>query len=156
MYWSCRGLLQRCLDRGCHDARFCDLRTLTIQILLLTRLHSNINTNQVVKTGKNCGLMWSNSHRQHFCYSLFKNAICLYLLVRIVYILYLTIFKQWNLLMYMKIWETAKCSYPYMLEHYQKWNFLKMCGPQIRLCLFTIRPIALKQLNILTTIDTFS
>jgi len=28
-----------------------------------------------------------------------------------------------------------------------------MCGPQIRLCLFTIRPIASKQLNILTKID---
>jgi len=29
-----------------------------------------------------------------------------------------------------------------------------MCGPQIRLCLFTFRPIALKQLNSLTTIVT--
>jgi len=28
-----------------------------------------------------------------------------------------------------------------------------MCGPQIRLCLFTFRPIASKQLNSLTTID---
>jgi len=31
-----------------------------------------------------------------------------------------------------------------------------MCGPQIRLCLFTFRPIALKQLNSLTTIVTLS
>jgi len=31
-----------------------------------------------------------------------------------------------------------------------------MCGPQIRLCLFTFRPIASKQLNSLTTIDTLS
>jgi len=31
-----------------------------------------------------------------------------------------------------------------------------MCGPQIRLCLFTFRPIASKQLNRLTTIDTLS
>ena len=31
-----------------------------------------------------------------------------------------------------------------------------MCGPHIRLCLFTFRPIALKQLNSLTTFDTFS
>jgi len=35
-------------------------------------------------------------------------------------------------------------------------NLLKMCGPQIRLCLFTFWPIASKQLNSLTTIDTFS
>jgi len=33
---------------------------------------------------------------------------------------------------------------------------LKMSGPQIRLCLFTFRPIASKQLKSLTTIDTFS
>ena len=31
-----------------------------------------------------------------------------------------------------------------------------MCGPQIRLCLFTFRPIASKWLNNLTTIDTLS
>jgi len=31
-----------------------------------------------------------------------------------------------------------------------------MCGPQIRLCLFTFRPIASKQLNTLTTIDAHS
>ena len=31
-----------------------------------------------------------------------------------------------------------------------------MSGPQIWLCLFTFRPIASKQLNSLTTIDTFS
>jgi len=31
-----------------------------------------------------------------------------------------------------------------------------MCGPQIRFCLFTVRLIAFKQLNSLTTIDTFS
>jgi len=31
-----------------------------------------------------------------------------------------------------------------------------MCGPQIRLCLFTFRPIASKQLNSLTTIDSLS
>jgi len=34
-------------------------------------------------------------------------------------------------------------------------NLLKMCGPQIRLCLFTFRHIA-KQLNSLTTIKTLS
>jgi len=32
-------------------------------------------------------------------------------------------------------------------------NLLKMCGPQIRLCLFTFRPIASKRLNILDYID---
>ena len=35
-------------------------------------------------------------------------------------------------------------------------HLLKMSGPQIRLCLFTFRPIASKQLNSLTTIDTLS
>jgi len=35
-------------------------------------------------------------------------------------------------------------------------NLLKMCGPQIRLCLFTFRPIASKSLNSLTTIDILS
>jgi len=35
-------------------------------------------------------------------------------------------------------------------------NLLKMCDPQIRLCLFTFRLIALKRLNSLTTIDTLS
>jgi len=34
--------------------------------------------------------------------------------------------------------------------------FLKMSGPQIWLCLFMFRPIASKELNGLTTIDTLS
>jgi len=67
----------------------------------------------------------------------------------------LIIFKQWNhtpvnmrncqieLFMHVKILQ-------------KKMNLLKMCGPQIRLCLFTFRPIASKQLNSLTTLDTFS
>jgi len=38
----------------------------------------------------------------------------------------------------------------------EKMNLLKMCGPQIRLCLFTFRLITSKQLNSLTTLDTFS
>ena len=33
-------------------------------------------------------------------------------------------------------------------------NLLKMGGPKIKLCLLTVRPIASKQLNSLTTIDT--
>jgi len=33
---------------------------------------------------------------------------------------------------------------------------LKMYGPQIRLCLFTFRPIVSKQLNSLTKIDTLT
>jgi len=36
-----------------------------------------------------------------------------------------------------------------------KMNLLKLCGPQIRLCLFTFRPMP-EQLNSLTTIDTLS
>jgi len=35
-------------------------------------------------------------------------------------------------------------------------NLLKMCGPEIQLCLFTFRPIASKQLNSLTTIIILS
>jgi len=38
----------------------------------------------------------------------------------------------------------------------EKMHLLKMCGPQIWLCLFTFRPIASKQLKGLTTIDTVS
>jgi len=38
----------------------------------------------------------------------------------------------------------------------EKMHLLKMPGPQIWLCLFTFRPIASKQLNGLTTIDTVS
>ena len=38
----------------------------------------------------------------------------------------------------------------------EKMNLLKMCGPQIQLCLFTFRPIVSKQLYSLTTIDTLS
>jgi len=38
----------------------------------------------------------------------------------------------------------------------EKVYLLKMCGPQIRLCLFTFRPIALKLLNGLSTIDSLS
>jgi len=36
----------------------------------------------------------------------------------------------------------------------EKMNLLKVCGPQIRLCLFTFRLIASKLLNSLTTINT--
>jgi len=42
------------------------------------------------------------------------------------------------------------------VNYYRKKNFLKMRGPQIQLWLFTFRPIASKQLNSLTTIDTLS
>ena len=66
----------------------------------------------------------------------------------------LTIFKQRNLLPY--IWETAKYSYSCMYNITEKMYLLKMSGPQILLCLFTFRPIASKQLNGLTTIDTLS
>jgi len=38
----------------------------------------------------------------------------------------------------------------------KKMNLLKMCGPQIRLCLFTFRPIASKQLHSLNKIDILS
>jgi len=38
----------------------------------------------------------------------------------------------------------------------EKEYLLKICGPQIRFCLFTFRPIASKQLNSLTTIDALS
>ena len=60
---------------------------------------------------------------------------------------FLSIFKQWTcqilLSMHVKILQ-------------KKMNLLKMCGPQIRLCLLTFRPIASKQFNSLTTLVTFS
>jgi len=67
----------------------------------------------------------------------------------------LTICKLWNLLAW--IWETAKYSYPCKLKYYRiKMNLLRLCGPLIRLCLYTFRPIASKQLNSLTIIVTFN
>jgi len=38
----------------------------------------------------------------------------------------------------------------------EKMHLLKMSGPQFCFCFFTFRPIASKQLNGLTTIDTVS
>jgi len=38
----------------------------------------------------------------------------------------------------------------------EKMNLLKWCGLQLRLCLYSFRPIALKQFNNLTTIETVS
>ena len=52
--------------------------------------------------------------------------------------------------------KTAKYSYPCTLKYYRTMILLKRFGPQNRFCLFMFRPIALKQLNSLTTIDTFS
>jgi len=52
--------------------------------------------------------------------------------------------------------NTLKCSYLCMYNITEKMNLLKMCGPQIWLCLFTFRPIASKQLKSLTTIDILS
>ena len=45
-----------------------------------------------------------------------------------------------------------------MYKYYRKMKLLKMCGPQNRLCLFTFRTIASKQLNSLTmsTINALS
>ena len=67
----------------------------------------------------------------------------------------LTIFKQRNLLTY--IYEKL----PIIVIHACKnitenMHLLKKSGPQIRLCLFTFRSIASKQLNSLTTVDTLS
>ena len=38
----------------------------------------------------------------------------------------------------------------------EKMNLLKICGPQIQRCLFTLRPIASKQLHSLTTTVTLN
>jgi len=65
----------------------------------------------------------------------------------------LTIFKQRNR-------KFEKLPYIIVIHACQnireKMYVLKMSGPQIWLCLFTFRPIASKQLNGLTTIDTLS
>jgi len=54
---------------------------------------------------------------------------------------------------YEKLPKIVTCACKHIRE---KMNLLKMCGLQIRLCLFTFRPIASKHLNSLTTIVTFS
>jgi len=58
----------------------------------------------------------------------------------------LTIFKQWNLHMYSNKYEKL----PNIVNHAcksiaEKMNLFKMCGPQIRFCLFKFRPIASEQ-----------
>jgi len=66
----------------------------------------------------------------------------------------LTIFKQSNLLSnYEKLSNIVIYAYKNITENM---NLLKMCGLQIRLCLFTFRPITSKQLNSLTTNPTLS
>jgi len=74
---------------------------------------------------------------------------CLYLLVRIVYILQ---FNQFLAVKHtpvnMRIWQMLFSMHVKMLQ--KKMNLLKMCGPQNRFSLFMFRPITLKQLNSLT------
>jgi len=72
----------------------------------------------------------------------------LYLLTSIIYILLFTILKRWQ-------WGTAKYSYPCMLRYYRKND---MFGKSVARNEFgfdcLLRPIGLKQLNSLTTIET--
>jgi len=42
-----------------------------------------------------------------------------------------------------------------MFKYHRKNGFVERCGPQMWLCLFMFRPIILKQLNSLTSFDTF-
>jgi len=65
----------------------------------------------------------------------------------------LTIFKLGNLLP--QIWETAKYSYSCMLKYYRKNEFAEKVWPA-NSALFMFQPIASKQLNSLTTIETVS
>jgi len=81
--------------------------------------------------------------------------LCLYLLGQNC--LHLTFNPYWSSETYSRKYEKL----PNIVIHAcknrtEKMNLLKMCGSQNRLCLFTFRPIASKQLNILTTIDDFS
>ena len=66
--------------------------------------------------------------------------LCLYFLTRIVYILLLTILKQWMLPPL--IWGTAKYSYPCRLQYYRK--------------IYVSTRYTAQQLNSLTSIDLFS
>jgi len=82
--------------------------------------------------------------------------LCLYLLVRIVHILYFN-----HILAVKPSYSHKYEKLPNVVTHtcsniIEKINLLKMWGPQIWLCLFTFRAIALKQLNSSTTINTFS
>ena len=52
--------------------------------------------------------------------------------------------RNWQILLVMHV------------KKYRKNNLLKMCGPQIRLWLFTFRPIASKQLNIYLDYNRYS
>ena len=55
-------------------------------------------------------------------------------------------------------WRCDFCiwSYSRTLKYCRITTLLKICGPQIWLCLFMFRPIVLKQLNSLNSIDMFS
>jgi len=66
----------------------------------------------------------------------------------------LTIFKQET---YSDKYEKLPNIVIHSCQHIiEKMIFLKICGPQIQLCLFTLRPIASKQLNSLTTTVTLN
>jgi len=88
------------------------------------------------------------------CTSL-KRPVCLYLLGQNC--LHLTLKPYWSSESYSRKYEKL----PNIVIHectniYEQMNLLKMCGTQIRLCLFTFRLIASKWLNSLTTIDTLT
>ena len=81
--------------------------------------------------------------------------LCLYLLdqtcLHLTFLTYLiseTYYRKYEKLPNIDIHECKNMT--------EKMNLLKMSGPQIRLCLFTFRPIASEQFNSLLTIDTLS
>ena len=77
--------------------------------------------------------------------------VCLYFLTRNVYIVLLNHTLAVNLSSVNM--RATRCNYPYMLKSYRN---LKKCGLLIWFVLFMLRCRRLKQLNSLTTIDTFT
>ena len=71
--------------------------------------------------------------------------------------LHLTFQPYWSSEIYSRKYEKLPNTVVHAYKNItEKMILLKMSGPQIWLCLFTFRPIASKQLNSLTTIDTLS
>ena len=70
--------------------------------------------------------------------------------------LHLTLKPYWSSKTYSRKYEKLPNIVINACKIWQKMNLLKKSGPQIRLCLFTFRPIASKQLTSLLTIGTLS
>ena len=108
-----------------------------------------------VLTKNGAVLDWGRFQLGPFWLATILKMLCLYLLGQNC--LHLTFKPYWSSDTYSRKYETLSNIIIYACMNItEKMNLLKMCVPQIRVCLFTIRPIASKQFNSLTTIVSLS